>query len=1298
MKPLLLILTTLILGSASAQTDTTSGGDYFLTFVKKVYLNPTVYLRCQDFKETTNIGFVALPDLSSSQNNASSGFEKGLQKLLRLLMQTDGGIRFYFNPDTPTAPFTFWHSENLWCKFKQPEKDSITYYLNHNFSDGNLDLNNNQRFENTIDETLDYIQRVLASNTASCGSEPQNETTTINTKPLAINLHNTAGSKYDIDYKLHPELASNYASATDLFTQQDWYAPSKMFVAGGGIEPVVMSINLHDPQFKKENLKIEVLKTHSVLQFTYSNDSVRFNLPDNLVPSDPMEIIVKYKSQVDSINYTVGFFMVNVVEEQLPKVVLFGANGHVVSNTDVTNIQNYLNKVYKPAGVTFEVSSDPSVFPNDYPLIIQNESSGLLSNYPSGLRDYVGDIMDLENYNDETFYLVLGLTNSNSNMKGYMPRARNIGFIFIPEGPNSSYEVETVAHELGHGVFHLRHLFDEEELGENSMGSTQNIMDYSEPSIPEALYLHQWNFIQDPAFVSWTGGDDEEGGLFKSEYVLVKSHKIEGILDEEFIANDLINYVTPSGKIIQLDKSTFVSFSQYVKVEGQGYSSDDSQNSIGYITAFWLNQKSWVAHYTNDKFDGFYVDGKTANEKYEYTSLVSASNVVIGVEYDDCKLAFRYGNYTPKLLSQDIITEIKLLDDEYTMFAVKEVSPEKCVNCDYDLDKKPKAVQDLLKELNADEDDYDIDSYAAELSDQELTYFICADDRYKILKNVADGYSVMGGEESDELTLIRILETTPDKQAHEFMELIKNDDTGLLDNLNDHIDNEDYRGRLFAAFSTLYQKYIGIDEYTEMEQALVNKEKNYLESLPSSPIGCTVLDELAYRGIFVFPNSAVKYIGECNLQVDDIFTEVNNNGTFTFMYSGNKQGAGDWMYVEIDPFKLYKVNFLGHDDVEEYGCIPGYSLLYLLENYSNQSIAYGIQVGVIIASVFTLGTTSSLGAALWATVDLVVAGGGIYILAEQEELNKTPEGRDFIESYQTAVKYVIIGQGMSLLYGVGRNIVAYRLAVKELKLNFKKWKVKDLEHLRTINPELAAKLESFGRFGIKKLEDLIADYEIQIQKLKTEFSVSRELAEDILATESWDSWYAMMQTFKNAPWKNLPAGSTVSTKSIQLGTGGNIVSRQTILSGLTREQQVEVLVSNVEGLTVNQANKLLDLLQKYKPNRIAIGGSRVRGNSNANSDLEVGFDGLEQNKVYSFANEYNKSMHGSSQYKGPGAIKDQFIFTGNKPNTLPKILSPEDFFMRSGIRNAGDLNGGNPFGPSGYISIDQSGTIILGKP
>jgi hypothetical protein len=46
---------------------------------------------------------------------------------------------------------------------------------------------------------------------------------------------------------------------------------------------------------------------------------------------------------------------------------------------------------------------------------------------------------------------------------------------------------------------------------------------------------------------------------------------------------------------------------------------------------------------------------------------------------------------------------------------------------------------------------------------------------------------------------------------------------------------------------------------------------------------------------------------------------------------------------------------------------------------------------------------------------------------------------------------------------------------------------------------------------------------------------------------------------------------------------------------------------------------------------------------------------------------------------------------------FPEILSPEKFFMRSGIRHPLD-KGGAAYIPSGFISIDGMGNVHLGKP
>ena len=66
---------------------------------------------------------------------------------------------------------------------------------------------------------------------------------------------------------------------------------------------------------------------------------------------------------------------------------------------------------------------------------------------------------------------------------------------------------------------------------------------------------------------------------------------------------------------------------------------------------------------------------------------------------------------------------------------------------------------------------------------------------------------------------------------------------------------------------------------------------------------------------------------------------------------------------------------------------------------------------------------------------------------------------------------------------------------------------------------------------------------------------------------------------------------------------------------------------------------------------------------------------------------------------GEGSIKDKFIYSGKSTESIVTILSPEDFFMRTGIRSIKDVGkAGEAFGPSGFISIHLNGNIILGKP
>ena len=494
-------------------TNVPSGQNYFLSFVKKVYLNPTILLKTQDFRSAHNVRVMVLPDMNGQTTNTITGFERAMQKIIRFLIEGDdeGTVRLYFDINDANSPFTVVYSEELYCKFENPAKDSIEARLNAPFSGKTFTINSASLFEKAIGDGLEYIGQCLVATPSECGEQPDFQTTQINTKPLSIALYNTTGSSYDIDRKQYALLESYYPKAKDLNTQMDWYAPVK-FMAAGIAEPVAIVVTPNQTGYRKQNLSFRIASSGDVIPIAQSGpqDTVKLTLPSTLPPGQPVEIVASYKSTIDSVNYTVGFFMVYIYQPKTIELNLVSVNGYTINQSE---IESQLKKVYDPVGVKFIVSKTTMLRESDWVTAVTIENSAMFSNYPSDLKDYVGGVKDLDDYDSDEYYLVYGLTtNASSSVTGYMPRARNIGFIF-----NSGVAAaKTSAHEVGHGVFHLRHIFTEEELGASSLGTTTNVMDYApnppDPSlIQKELYLHQWLGIDDPAFVSWMSGDDEEG-------------------------------------------------------------------------------------------------------------------------------------------------------------------------------------------------------------------------------------------------------------------------------------------------------------------------------------------------------------------------------------------------------------------------------------------------------------------------------------------------------------------------------------------------------------------------------------------------------------------------------------------------------------------------------------------------------------------------------------------------------------------------------------------------------------------
>ena len=89
-------------------------------------------------------------------------------------------------------------------------------------------------------------------------------------------------------------------------------------------------------------------------------------------------------------------------------------------------------------------------------------------------------------------------------VSGYMPRGYNAGFIYDGGSPH------TIAHELGHGIAGLEHVFE----NSSSCGKTKNLMDYS---AGDELCHFQWDEIQDPSRVWMKWNKDESEGEWTTD-------------------------------------------------------------------------------------------------------------------------------------------------------------------------------------------------------------------------------------------------------------------------------------------------------------------------------------------------------------------------------------------------------------------------------------------------------------------------------------------------------------------------------------------------------------------------------------------------------------------------------------------------------------------------------------------------------------------------------------------------------------------------------------------------------------
>ncbi|MEQ8681935.1 MAG: fibronectin type III domain-containing protein [Cyclobacteriaceae bacterium] len=180
---------------------------------------------------------------------------------------------------------------------------------------------------------------------------------------------------------------------------------------------------------------------------------------------------------------------------------------------DIHTIGDRINKIFQQAAVEWKVEAaepfmvDPKLLEN-----FDEGESGMLASFPDKMQRFNREFKRSRPVDKETYYIFI-IDEGSASLSGLMPFKRQFGYVFTK---NTSYTNKTIAHELAHGAFRLRHTFS------SAYGipqrSTDNLMDYNGDH--DRLKKFQWDLIHDPEnLVGWFE-DDEESALASALPVL----------------------------------------------------------------------------------------------------------------------------------------------------------------------------------------------------------------------------------------------------------------------------------------------------------------------------------------------------------------------------------------------------------------------------------------------------------------------------------------------------------------------------------------------------------------------------------------------------------------------------------------------------------------------------------------------------------------------------------------------------------------------------------------------------------
>ncbi|WP_143569742.1 ParB N-terminal domain-containing protein [Tenacibaculum agarivorans] len=388
--------------------------------------------------------------------------------------------------------------------------------------------------EGNVTQTGEVAEGGATNSQNTNGVNNQGEAIAITAEGVVVTFENASDSIYGFDaYDKSDEATEGlYKKLND-----NYYIPYKA-VANGKTDRVIANLAITDAKVKPQDIIFKTKDGVAIKKVDSTSTSYTLELQGTFSDvSIETQALIKQKEKYE----VAGAFIQYHAEIKEVAVTLVNT-----SNSSTRKIKESLQTIYEKALVKLDIK-EINDFTNDLESIVSGNTitsgeSGFLEKYTDQQKQINKALKDRKDFNQSAYYLILtDKKSSTSGEKGFMPLGKQFGYIYMGNGASE----ETVAHELGHGAFQLKHPFSPKSYGYDE-ATISWLLDYNGgDKIP---YVH-WKEIHNPKLRFGIFDKDEDAQSVTTTMPIELS-----INKKKYNGKYYYGYLTPSGERIILSQ------------------------------------------------------------------------------------------------------------------------------------------------------------------------------------------------------------------------------------------------------------------------------------------------------------------------------------------------------------------------------------------------------------------------------------------------------------------------------------------------------------------------------------------------------------------------------------------------------------------------------------------------------------------------------------------------------------------------------------------------------------------------